>query len=485
MSSSTLKETSAVAETHTLSETQSLPDDTPRKGSFFNTVRRYIWDDPNKSPKEKWFLFKLDIFLLTISCLGYFSKNLDQANVSNAYVSGMSEALKMEGNELTYAGNVFTAGYVLGQLPAVILVTRIRPSILIPTLEIFWSIFTFCSAAVKTTSQLYAIRFLLAICEGTYFPTVVYIIGSCFAGMFSGYLQAGAYKGLNGVLGHAGWQWLFIVCGIISLPIGIAGYFFYPDFPETTRAFYISKDEAEWAQKRLIADGMKPLGASPWDRTKISRIMKQWQFWVLPLGYFLVQGSYPIQQPAFALWLKSTGHSVYQINVWPTGQYAVGVVTQLLAGIISDSPIFRGKRWQTLIAMQVPTIFGCIVLAVWDVPVGLKYAAYYLTFTAAGVPGIYYAWFSDLIPHDHEMRGFVIAASNMFSYIQSIWWTLTVWRTVLSPRFHAAFIGAASLGVGLCILTVVLQFLEKHDTKKRALVDEGTSDEEIARADNT
>jgi MFS family permease len=118
---------------------------------------------------------------------------------------------------------------------------------------------------------------------------------------------------------------------------------------------------------------MKPLGASAWDRTKIFRIMKQWQFWVLLVGYFLVQGSYPIQQPAFALWLKLTGHSVYQINVWPTGQYAVGVVTQLLAGVISDSPIFRGKRWQTLIAMQVPTIFGCIVLA----------------FIAAGVPGIY------------------------------------------------------------------------------------------------
>ncbi|RAO70940.1 uncharacterized protein BHQ10_006952 [Talaromyces amestolkiae] len=504
MSSSTPKETSAVTETNVfLDNNQPLSEDTPKNGSFFSSIRRYIWDDPKKSPKEKWFLLKLDVFLLTISCLGYFSKNLDQANISNAYVSGMSEALNMKGNELTYASNVFTAGYVLGQLPAVILVTRIRPSILIPTVEIFWSIFTFCSAAVKTTSQLYAMRFLLAICEGTYFPTVVYIIGSWYtksergkrmtifyataslAGMFSGYLQAGAYKGLNGVLGHAGWQWLFIVCGIISLPIGIAGYFFYPDFPETTRAFYITQEEAEWAQKRLIADGMKPLGASAWDRTKIFRIMKQWQFWVLPVGYFLVQGSYPIQQPAFALWLKSTGHSVYQINVWPTGQYAVGFVTQILAGIISDSPIFRGKRWQTLIAMQIPTILGCIVLAVWDVPIGLKYAAYYLTFTAAGVPGIYYAWYSDLMPHDHEMRGFIIAASNMFSYIQSIWWTLTVWRTVLSPRFHAAFIGAASLGVTLCFLAVVLQRLEKHDTKKRALIEDGTSDEEIVRADST
>lgn len=109
--------------------------------------------------------------------------------------------------------------------------------------------------------------------------------------------------------------------------------------------------------------------------------------------------------------------------------------------------------------MQVPTIVGCIVLAVWDVPDGLKYVAYYLTYTCAGVPGIYYAWYSGLIPHDHEMRGFVIAWSNMFSYIQSIWWTLTVWRTVLAPRFHAAFIAAACLGVALCCVSVLLTIL--------------------------
>lgn len=28
--------------------------------------------------------------------------------------------------------------------------------------------------------------------------------------MFSGYLQAAVYKGLNGVQGFAGWQWLFV-----------------------------------------------------------------------------------------------------------------------------------------------------------------------------------------------------------------------------------------------------------------------------------
>lgn len=57
-------------------------------------IQRYVWDDPDKSKEEKWFLLKLDIFLLTSACLGYFSKNLDQTNIQNAYVSGVSESGK-------------------------------------------------------------------------------------------------------------------------------------------------------------------------------------------------------------------------------------------------------------------------------------------------------------------------------------------------------------------------------------------------------
>jgi MFS family permease len=101
------------------------------------------------------------------------------------------------------------------------------------------------------------------------------------AGMFSGYLQAAAYKHLDNVMGHEGWQWLYIICGIISLPVGVIGYFFNPDFPENSRAFYLVPEETVMARQRLLRDGYKPLGASAWDKTKIFRIMKHWQFWVL------------------------------------------------------------------------------------------------------------------------------------------------------------------------------------------------------------
>lgn len=63
----------------------------PRR--FLRSLQRHLWDDPDKSKEEKWFLFKLDVFLLSSACLGYFSKNLDQSNISNAYVSGVSFTL--------------------------------------------------------------------------------------------------------------------------------------------------------------------------------------------------------------------------------------------------------------------------------------------------------------------------------------------------------------------------------------------------------
>lgn len=337
----------------------------------------------------------------------------------------------MGGNDLTHAANVFTAGYVLSQIPAVILVTKIRPSYLISTLEILWAVFTFCASAVTTVPQLFAVRFLVGLCEGAFFPTIIYLISSWYtrgerakrvtlfystanlASMFSGYLQAGAYSGLDGRYGRAGWQWLFIVCGIISLPIGVLGFFFNPDFPENTRAFYISDEEAVFARQRLVDDGYKPLGKAAWDKKKIFRIFGTWQFWILGTSYFFVQSACPTQQPFYSLYLEATNHSVYQRNVWPTGQYAVGFVTQVVAGMLSDSPLLKGKRWQSISVLQGGTIFAAIVLAVWNVPLGLKYFAFYIAYTSAGVPGLYYSWFPDLMPDDHEMRGFMTAFSNM------------------------------------------------------------------------
>ncbi|KAH8723454.1 hypothetical protein GQ44DRAFT_620277, partial [Phaeosphaeriaceae sp. PMI808] len=97
----------------------------------------------------------------------------------------------------------------------------------------------------------------------------------------------------------------------------------------------------------------------------------------------------------------------------------------------------------------------------------LKYVVYYFTYFLVGVPSPYYAWYSDLILYDYEMRSFIIAASNMFSYIMLIWYTIAVWRTADAPRFKAGFTTASTLGVAIIVLSLILRLLQSKDEKRR------------------
>ena len=60
--------------------------------------------------------------------------------------------------------------------------------------------------------------------------------------MFSGYLQAGLFSSMDGKRGLAGWRWLFIMDGIISIPIAVWGFFAIPDLPHNAKAFYLTPE---------------------------------------------------------------------------------------------------------------------------------------------------------------------------------------------------------------------------------------------------
>lgn len=70
----------------------------------------------------------------------------------------MKEDLGMNGNQLTYATTMWTVGYVLGQIPSNLILTRVAPRYWIPALEIVWGICTLASYKVNSYQQLYAIR---------------------------------------------------------------------------------------------------------------------------------------------------------------------------------------------------------------------------------------------------------------------------------------------------------------------------------------
>lgn len=141
----------------------------------------YIWDwEPDRTAEERRFVQKLDIHLVTILSLGFFMKYLDTINIGNAYVSGMREDLGMLAKQLNVVDAAWTSGYVVGQIPSQILLTKVRASWWIPFCQLVWTTLTFCMAAVKTSDQVVALRFFIGLFESTFYPAAMMILGSWY-----------------------------------------------------------------------------------------------------------------------------------------------------------------------------------------------------------------------------------------------------------------------------------------------------------------
>lgn len=72
----------------------------------------------------------------------------------------MKEDLALYGNELNYATAVWSAAYIVGQVPSNLLLTRVNVPLYIAFLEFSWSAFTFAHAGAKSIRDIYVFRFL-------------------------------------------------------------------------------------------------------------------------------------------------------------------------------------------------------------------------------------------------------------------------------------------------------------------------------------
>jgi ACS family pantothenate transporter-like MFS transporter len=109
---------------------------------------------------------------------------------------------------------------------------------------------------------------------------MIFWLAGSMGQLFSGFLQAAAYTNLSGVHGYAGWRWLFIIDGIITLPLAALSYLFFPNLPQSgVKTWWITRKEHELSISRMKAIGRA--GTEPWSRVKIKRIVSSWHFWLL------------------------------------------------------------------------------------------------------------------------------------------------------------------------------------------------------------
>lgn len=109
---------------------------------------------------------------------------------------------------------------------------------------------------------------------------MIFWLAGSVGNMFSGFLQAAAYKNLSGVHGHAGWRWLFIIDGIITIPLALMGYIFFPNLPQSgTKTWWITEKEHNLSSERMKAVGR--VGKQPWTKAKVRSILLSWHTYLL------------------------------------------------------------------------------------------------------------------------------------------------------------------------------------------------------------
>ena len=89
------------------------------------------------------------------------------------------------------------------------------------------------------------------------FRQALFFSAASVAGAFSGLLAFGIAH-MDGVGGLAGWRWIFILEGILTVLVAIAAYFTLFDFPET--ASFLTEEERAFVVYRLKYQGQKEGG---------------------------------------------------------------------------------------------------------------------------------------------------------------------------------------------------------------------------------
>ncbi|KAH7021308.1 major facilitator superfamily transporter [Microdochium trichocladiopsis] len=473
------------------------PGAAPARSTYPGLTGFFHWHEPGTSKEEKRLIFKLDWFLLSYSCLCFFIKWLDQNNVTNAWASGMSEDLNFgPGNELSWMNTFFNAGQLLGGPFANLVITVVRPRYWLPFCMMAWSIFVLFLYKCNRAEEFYALRFCIGLFESAAWPGIEYTLGCWYrkselarrsalfvisgvlGQMFSGYLQAALFSGMDGRLGLRAWRWLFIFDFLLAVPVAVYGIICHPDTPETTKAFYLNEWERKRACERIEEEGRKPHGKL--DFTLIKRTFGSWQVYAFVIGYALWSltcGNLVMQ--FFTLYLKASGlFSIPQINSLPTAIGAVNFFTMVSTGYVADK---IGSRAPVCLFVGLMLVMNYTILTVWNV----SHSAKMFAFIFNGVYGCYTpllaGWCNETCGGDQQKRAFILGLMTSVGPAVVIPFQQLQFPSSQAPAFSATHGWGSALAfvVALTLWTSAgIPALQKYFSK-RVQTDEFASEHEV------
>jgi MFS transporter, ACS family, tartrate transporter len=269
---------------------------------------------------------KASLHLIPLIAIGYGISYVDRVNISFAALQ-MNRDLHFSASIYGFGAGLFFLSYAACEVPSNLMLVRFGARRWIARIMLTWGILAMGMMFVKTPLQFYAMRFLLGMAEAGFFPGVVFYLMQWFPAEMRArtvsrfYLAiplstavmgavAGALLNLQGRLGLAGWQWLFLAEGLPAVLLSVVFLIYLPDNP--VEAKWLTDEERGWIFNQLQADDAAGTAVHC---DSVSRALLDPRVWLL--GFFLVCTlgcAYAYNFSAPAIIQKLTGFSTTNVG---------------------------------------------------------------------------------------------------------------------------------------------------------------------------
>jgi len=201
--------------------------------------------------------------VLPVLTIAYVFNYLDRNNIGFAALT-MNRDVGLTATQFGRGAGVLFVGYCFLEVPSNMILYRVGARRWLSRIMISWGVISAATIFVEGPWSFYLLRFLLGAGEAGFFPGVAFYLGHWFPAEYRtrviawfmvaipissviGGALSGALLQMDGLLGLAGWKWLFILEGLPVAVLGLVVLAVLTERPE--EAAWLTDDE-----KRIIRE---------------------------------------------------------------------------------------------------------------------------------------------------------------------------------------------------------------------------------------
>ncbi|KZT73228.1 MFS general substrate transporter [Daedalea quercina L-15889] len=321
----------------------------------FDPFARWTWREETRLVR------KVDVLIMIWAWIMFFALDLDRANISQANTDDFLEDLGMTTNDFNTGNMLFKVCFLIAELPSQLVSKRIGPDVWIPSQMILWSIVSLAQFWLSGRGSFLATRCLLGFMQGGFIPDVIlylsyfytrreltirlgwFWVSNYVASLVSAFLATGILK-MGGLGGKAGWRYMFLIEGGLTLLIGVVSFYMMPPSPTQTKAWYRPKGWFTEREETIIVNRVlrdDPTKSDMHNREGLSvlqilKILKDWRMW--PIYILGLTHMIPVTPPQtyLTLSLRNLGFNTTQSNLLSIPSTVLGIILLLAVCYLSE-----------------------------------------------------------------------------------------------------------------------------------------------------